>query len=191
MPRVRSAIGIAVLCAALASMESLATATSADGAASTLGTVVVEGRRATLTELKLEIDRLDDAFYERFNELNTVPEYETHCFLHAPLGTRIQKRYCHPVFVDAARREVASMVLQSVTSGSGVDGGGAVQISLQAVSEHERSKYLKHLIETTLRHPELLSLREQRAKVIRDYESERRKSAVLQPRRKQAPDRSP
>jgi hypothetical protein len=57
-------------------------------------TVLMEGKWWTRGEIQQEIDLLDDAYFDKFNELNTVPEYEMRCFLHASVGTRIKKRYC-------------------------------------------------------------------------------------------------
>ena len=55
------------------------------------------GRRPE--NLRVEIERLEVAVYERFNALNSDDEFDIHCLKQAPTGSNIPLRTCAPNFV--------------------------------------------------------------------------------------------
>ena len=71
--------------------------------------VVVPGRRPE--NLRLEIERLEGAVYERFNALNSNDEFDIHCLEQEPTGSNIPLRRCAPNFVIQAESRAASKML--------------------------------------------------------------------------------
>jgi len=64
--------------------------------------VTIEAHREKLSRLRAEIKKAADAYYEAFNNVNTVPGYETHCNDELRPGTRIARHVCTPQFVESA-----------------------------------------------------------------------------------------
>jgi hypothetical protein len=78
--------------------------------------VIVEGR--TPQELRLEIERVEKAVYERFNALNSTDEFDILCSEHAPTGSNIPVRTCRPSFVLRAEQRAAGASLQRMQGGT-------------------------------------------------------------------------
>jgi hypothetical protein len=79
--------------------------------------VIVPGRRPE--SLRIEIERLEGAVYDRFNALNSNDEFYIHCFEQAPTGSNIPVRRCAPNFVIRAESQAASTILSDRRSGAG------------------------------------------------------------------------
>jgi hypothetical protein len=62
--------------------------------------VIVPGRRPE--NLRVEIERLETAVYERWNALNSRDEFDIQCLEAEPTGSNITQRTCAPKFVIAA-----------------------------------------------------------------------------------------
>jgi hypothetical protein len=54
--------------------------------------VIVRGRRGV--ELRLEIERAENAIFARFNDINSDDRFDIACRLEAPIGSRIDRRIC-------------------------------------------------------------------------------------------------
>jgi hypothetical protein len=54
--------------------------------------VIVRGRRGV--ELRLEIERAENAIFARFNDINSDDRFDIACRLEAPIGSRIDRRVC-------------------------------------------------------------------------------------------------
>jgi hypothetical protein len=54
--------------------------------------VIVRGRRGV--ELRLEIERAENAIFGRFNDINSDNRFDITCRLEAPIGSRIDRRVC-------------------------------------------------------------------------------------------------
>ena len=67
--------------------------------------IVVPGRRPE--NLRVEIERLEGAVYERWNALNSNDELDIHCFKQAPTRSNIPLRKCAPNFVIRAESQAA------------------------------------------------------------------------------------
>jgi hypothetical protein len=67
--------------------------------------IVVPGSRPE--NLRVEIERLEGAVYERWNALNTNDEFDIHCREMEPTGSNIPLRTCAPNFVVEAESSVA------------------------------------------------------------------------------------
>ena len=78
---------------------------SASRAADDVDEVVVPGTRPQ--NLRVEIERLEQVVYERWNALNSNDEFDIHCFKQAPTGSNIPLRRCAPNFVIEAEAQAA------------------------------------------------------------------------------------
>jgi len=54
--------------------------------------IIVRGK--PIEQLRLRIRIAEDAFYSRFNEINSDDRYDVDCFMRAETGTRIKHRIC-------------------------------------------------------------------------------------------------
>jgi hypothetical protein len=79
--------------------------------------LVVPGR--TPESLRVEIERLEAAVYDRFNALNSDDEFDIHCLEHARTGSNIPSRTCAPNFVIQAESRAARNTLRDGRSGLG------------------------------------------------------------------------
>jgi hypothetical protein len=79
--------------------------------------VIVPGRRPE--NLRVEIERLEGAVYERFNALNSDDEFDIHCLKQAPTGSNIPLRTCTPNFVIRAEAASAAGMLTDGRTGAG------------------------------------------------------------------------
>lgn len=131
---------------------------------------------ATLKDLQVRIDRLEDAFYERFNALNTVRDFDTHCHQEARIGTRIERRYCRAVYVDKAlEKEAQDYTIFLQRSSSKTVNGGPPPSAMVDI-EPRREAYRQNLRDVVGRHPELLELLAERSKLGERYETLHRKT---------------
>lgn len=96
----------ALLCGVLGAASTPAAQTT------TVDEIVVCGSRAQLEQLRDGIVKLEDRFFELYNELNTVPEFDIRCRVEARTGTRIELRACRPVFEERAQEEEGQQALQ-------------------------------------------------------------------------------
>ena len=71
--------------------------------------IVVPGRAPG--NLRLEIERLEVAVYDRFNALNSNDEFDIHCLEQAQTGSNIPLRTCAPNFVIRAESRAAKKML--------------------------------------------------------------------------------
>lgn len=77
---------------------------------SSVDEVLVPGRRPA--NLRVEIERLEIAVYDRFNALNSDDEYDIHCLNQAPTGSNVPIRTCAPNFVIRAEARNATKMLR-------------------------------------------------------------------------------
>jgi hypothetical protein len=67
--------------------------------------VTVEAHKEKMSQLRREIKKSVDDFYDAFNKANTVPEYETHCRDEKPPNSNIPSHVCRPKLVDDANEQ--------------------------------------------------------------------------------------
>jgi hypothetical protein len=79
--------------------------------------VIVPGRRPA--DLRVEIERLEIAVYDRFNALNSDDDFDIRCLEQAPTGSNIPLRTCAPNFVIEAEANAASKMLTDGRGGAG------------------------------------------------------------------------
>jgi hypothetical protein len=79
--------------------------------------VVVPGRRPE--NLRVEIERLEVAVYDRWNSLNSNDEFDIQCLEREPTGSNITTRTCAPKFViEAESREARGSVREARAGGA-------------------------------------------------------------------------
>lgn len=146
--------------------------------------IVVNGERVKIEAMRKEIVQLEDQFYERYNELNTVDDFDIRCIEEARTGTRFIKRSCRPIYQERAVEEegqAAFRIQQRFREkGPAVADSGppipATQTILRRLPE-----YQKNMETVTRQHPELARLLEQRARLIEQYNSALKKNWGLSP----------
>jgi hypothetical protein len=92
--------------------------------------VIVQGR--TPQEVRLEIEKVENAVYERFNALNSDDDFDIVCAEHAPTGSNIPVRSCRPNFVLRAEQRAGGASLSRMQ--------GTAPRSPQNVSAHLQQK---------------------------------------------------
>jgi len=115
-----------------------------------LDEIIIKGHRAKLRELRQEIEKAEDAFYDAFNEVNTVPEYRTYCGIETATGTRISTHVCKPEFVNSATKGDLSTFLYEL----GVTGGHPERASGSVINE-KMAGYWQHIQDLLRKDPKL------------------------------------
>ena len=72
--------------------------------------------KKSLSELRAELYKSEEAFYELFNTLNDDDDYDVDCFYERTTGTRIKNHVCRAKFVSDAFTAHASRNRGNVTS---------------------------------------------------------------------------
>lgn len=156
------------------------------GESEALDEVVVAGSLDELNRLRDTLMELEDRFYERFNQLNNLDDFDTHCHLEARIGTLIKRRYCRAVFQDEAYaregQEYAQYRFASESNPYPVAPGSPpvpAYVAMQARMEDYRDNMRK----VVRSNPELLDLLRKRHDVEKQYETARRSAFGLSPGR--------
>ena len=71
---------------------------------------IVVYREQTLQSLRLEVYRVEEAFYDTFNAVNSDDEYDISCERRAPTGTHMKFRICEARFVKELHEELARIL---------------------------------------------------------------------------------
>ena len=66
--------------------------------------VTVEAHKEKMSQLRLQIKKSVDDFYDAFNKANTVPEYETRCRDEKPPNSNVSRHVCTPRLIDDANQ---------------------------------------------------------------------------------------
>lgn len=94
--------------------------------------VVVPGHRPE--NLRVEIERLEQVVYERWNALNSNDEFDIHCLDSEPTGSNIPQTHCAPNFVIEAESRAA----EDAVHGARTTGHSRNDEYLAAVEEKSR-----------------------------------------------------
>jgi len=127
-----------------------------------LDEVQIVGKR--LYEMRQDIIKAEDKFWAKYNELNTNDDYDVHCTIDVPTGTRFKYRVCRPVYYAKAQENEAR---------SFITGEYAPPADLVAV-EHAVD-YEDTALAVINAHPELRKLVREREELERRYEETRKK----------------
>jgi hypothetical protein len=125
--------------------------------------VIVPGRSPE--SLRVEIERLEESVYERFNALNTNDEFDIHCYKQAPTGSNIPLRTCAPNFVTRTESAAAGSILTDGLHRAGNNNNPAEQAlrmqekSRELTAEMQRiAREDEHLLRDLVRLDELRQL---------------------------------
>jgi hypothetical protein len=125
--------------------------------------IVVLGK--ALEELRIRIELAEDAFYARFNEINSNDRFDIHCYERPATGSRIQGRTCLSNAWREAGQEAANAIVRDLQSTAMVAGGsgGSTSTGVGAAGySHIPQQYrAKQLIEKNLVVDEMRRLAEQ------------------------------
>jgi hypothetical protein len=80
--------------AGLSQAQAAAPANDAVAAQEELDQVIVRGGPKALAAIREEMIRLEDNFFERYNELNTVKDFDVYCAAETSAGTKLKRRTC-------------------------------------------------------------------------------------------------
>ena len=144
-----------------------------------LDTVVVEGRLHQLESLRNEMVLVEDRFFERYNALNSVRDFDTHCQIEARTGTRTKSRYCRAVYQERAfereGQDYSEALKTMLGDGDTKDPKPWVPPTPPAiVIEARRKDYKDNIRDVVKRNPELIELLHQRYELGQRYDATRR-----------------
>jgi hypothetical protein len=144
-----------------------------------LDEVTVNGERVKIEALREEIVRLEDKFYDRYNELNKIDDFDIHCIEEARTGTRFIKRSCRAVYQEQAladEGQAAFKILQRLREKGPTVSDSGPPVPASVTIERRLPDYKRNLEEVARRNPELTKLLEERARVIEKYDAALKKS---------------
>lgn len=154
-----------------------------------LDEVMIIARLSRLSDMRREIDRLEDRFYARYNRLNAVDDFDVLCRSEAPIGTRLKKRSCRAIYQEAAIRDegrdgfqIRQNVQDQLANGSSdpVMPGSPPVPALMAIQARV-TDFRQNMRDLVSRHAELAQILEERARKIERFNAERRKVFGTQP----------
>ena len=135
-----------------------------DAANEVIDEIVVFGEKS-MPQLRREVYRAEENFFEMFNALNDDDEFDVRCFYETPTGTKIRQHVCRAEFVsDAYGAEL--MLLKSL--------GPKYPIQDPALVVARKSKeFEKRLLELVFANPELQTALSRYRTARDNYKSEK------------------
>jgi hypothetical protein len=130
--------------------------------------MLVKGTR--LYQMRKAIVEAEDRFYALYNELNKNNDYDVHCKIEAPIGTKLKERVCRAQFIERAQENEAVAVLAEIR---GEAAGFALSPDLVALEREE--DFSKSMLDVINSDPRLRRLIRERDAIEKKYESERKK----------------
>jgi hypothetical protein len=130
-----------------------------------LDQVIVRGNSPkALAALRQEMIRLEDNFFDRYNELNTIKDFDVHCAAETSAGTKLKRRRCQANYMrDALELEAeghADFIMKNPPSGSSEPPPLIGSLPPPAVMDIEirRKEYQQNLIDVSKKNPELAQM---------------------------------
>jgi hypothetical protein len=68
-------------------------------------------RGMPLYRMRTELVALEKRFYERYNQLNKDKDFDMHCYIEAPLGTRVKSYVCRVAYLEQAQADWAQALV--------------------------------------------------------------------------------
>jgi hypothetical protein len=172
----------AVLCLLLVSLARGASATAATDKGDSLDEVVVEATRSQLDHIRQEMVLVEDRFYERYNELNTKHDFDTHCHIEARIGTNTKRRYCRALYQERAQQREGHDYAEALKDMTQDPPQPWVPPTTPTIMiEARRKDYQNNIREVVKRNPELVDMLRERYELGLRYEATRRKVFGLKP----------
>ena len=106
--------------------------------------IIIDARKQKLSQLHLEIEKSEDAFYDTYNQVNTAPEYQVRCRVEMSTEMRMRTHVCTPRFADTAGEAEVQGILR-----------GYPEKPASMVINEKLQDYNKHLRDLVLKDPKL------------------------------------
>ena len=82
--------------------------------------IIVIGKSPS--QIRVEMERAEEAVYDRFNALNSDHQFDIHCRWEVPINSHISRRVCQPNFLRDAEAKAGQETLRARQGGgSGID----------------------------------------------------------------------
>lgn len=176
-------IHVFVVAAAWSLQLHAATEVPASGEASDeLDRVEIHGLRPDLWELRRAVVETEDRFYAKYNELNQADEFDLKCRVEAPTGSRLTRRTCRPLYQEDAVQEGAKQAVElrqkfQSDGGEALLGSNSPPVPAAIAITARRTAFERNMRSVVQRHPELLTLLEERIAAARALEKAERRGA--------------
>ena len=150
-----------------------------------LDEIVVRGTR--LSELRSGIVAAENRFYSRYNELNTIRDFEISCIMDAPTGQKKKVRRCRTGLEVRARTEEAEDILTSLQRSASMIGGQdavasrTTNVDIMSLHQKREEQFRQHFLQLVNTHADLRALLDEREarQAVYDKELARRSSGRL------------
>jgi hypothetical protein len=133
-------------------------------AAEELEQVIVRGGPKALAALRKEMIRLEDDFFDRYNELNTIKDFDVHCAAETSAGTKLRRRRCQANYMrDALELEAeghADFIMKNPPNYLPEPPPLIGSLPPPAIMDIEirRKEYQQNLIDVSKKNPELAQM---------------------------------
>lgn len=154
------AAAVVTLCQVATAQDATPAQPPADPADETIQQVEVEAKRARLKALEVQLNALEDKFFEQYNQLNDISTYKVNCGYEMRQHFRVHQ--CRPVFQEQAEREGVNL------AHTGSTGGLTWDPNLVALRTRE---YQLHMIDLVKKNPALLEVLKERAELDARFKS--------------------
>lgn len=133
--------------------------------------VVVNG--TPLHELRAAVLAAEERFYERYNELNKVKDFDIECVVAPPTGSRLNRRTCRTILQLNAQADQGREFVQMVRDlGDGVT-GVPPSTDPDAAFLWRYQEYKENVLYLLKMNPDLRRLVHDREEAAKRYDSER------------------
>lgn len=123
--------------------------------------VVITGK--TIGEMRRDIERAEDRFYNAYNELNPDRRFNVNCRLEARTGSRILGHLCTASFFEDAQGEEARAFLR-----------GESTTPAEMIYQARLPEFRQNVVKVVAANPQLAKLLFERVELQRRYERELR-----------------
>ena len=130
--------------------------------------VIVRGTR--LYELRAAIVAAEDKFFARYNDLNTIDDFDIDCNRVQITGTKFQKRRCAPRLLDKVLASDARETLEAMQDGRQKRGEDP-----DAILARHSGEYKENMLKILRNDPQLRALVRDREKAQERYDREHKK----------------
>lgn len=107
---------------------------------------IVIRRNHTRSDLRQMIEKVEEDWFARFNELNSDDYYDVYCYEYVPTMSHIKQRVCEPLFMISSRSDNASDVAfllggRSTIWATNSQNSSAISLPPQAMRKEKHSDY--------------------------------------------------
>jgi hypothetical protein len=126
--------GVAVVAPLLSQHSGLSCAGADSRPVHEIEEVQIIASRYALADLRAELVKTEDAFYDQLNKLIEDPEMHVICTEEPPIGSRIHRRTCGPQYVATANANYTRELVQGLSLAASSLGGSYVNPTAPGVA---------------------------------------------------------